>query len=108
MLKDKRKTQEFFFNIYEDFRQNHKQICFTSDRLPGELEGIDQRILTRFTSGLSVSVTKPDTETCFNILKSKIIASGSDLSNYDEDVLMFMAEKFKDSIRSLEGALMLQ
>ena len=105
MLKDKRKTQEFFFNIYEDFRQNHKQICFTSDRLPGELEGIDQRILTRFTSGLSVSVTKPDTETCFNILKSKIIASGSDLSNYDEDVLMFMAEKFKDSIRSLEGAL---
>ena len=105
MLKDKRKTQEFFFNIYEDFRQNHKQICFTSDRLPGELEGIDQRILTRFTSGLSVSVTKPDTETCFNILKSKITASGSDLSNYDEDVLFFMADKFKDSIRSLEGAL---
>ena len=105
MLKDKRKTQEFFFNIYEDFRQNHKQICFTSDRLPGELEGIDQRILTRFTSGLSVSVSKPDTETCFNILKSKIVASGSDLSNYDEDVLLFMADKFKDSIRSLEGAL---
>ena len=85
--------------------KNHKQICFTSDRLPGELEGIDQRILTRFTSGLSVSVTKPDTETCFNILKSKITASGSDLSNYDEDVLFFMADKFKDSIRSLEGAL---
>ena len=90
---------------FSSFRQNHKQICFTSDRLPGELEGIDQRILTRFTSGLSVSVTKPDTETCFNILKSKITASGSDLSNYDEDVLFFMADKFKDSIRSLEGAL---
>lgn len=105
MLKDKRKTQEFFFNIYEDFRQNHKQICFTSDRLPGELEGIDQRILTRFTGGLSVSVTKPDTDTCVNILKSKILASGSDLSFYDDDVLFFMADKFKDSIRSLEGAL---
>ena len=105
MLKDKRKTQEFFFNIYEDFRQNHKQICFTSDRLPGELEGIDQRILTRFTSGLSVSVTKPDTETCVNILKTKITASGSDLNTYDEDVLYFMADKFKESIRSLEGAL---
>ena len=106
MLKDKRKTQEFFFNIYEDFRQNHKQICVTSDRLPGELEGIDQRILTRFTSGLSVSVSKPDTQTSFNILKSKILASGSDLSYYSEDVLYFMADKFKDSVRSLEGALM--
>ena len=105
MLKDKKKTQEFFFNIYEDFRQNHKQICFTSDRLPGELEGIDQRILTRFTSGLSVSITKPDTETCVQILKTKIVASGSDLSTYDDDVLVFMADKFKDSVRSLEGAL---
>ena len=105
MLKDKKKTQEFFFNIYEDFRQNHKQICFTSDRLPGELEGIDQRILTRFTSGLSVSITKPDTDTCVQILKTKIVASGSDLSTYDEDVLFFMADKFKDSVRSLEGAL---
>ena len=105
MLKDKKKTQEFFFNIYEDFRQNHKQICFTSDRLPGELEGIDQRILTRFTSGLSVSITKPDTETCVQILKTKIVASGSDLSTYDDDVLFFMADKFKDSVRSLEGAL---
>ena len=105
LLKDKKKTQEFFFTIYEDFRQNHKQICFTSDRLPGELDGIDQRILTRFTSGLSVSITRPDTETCFNILKSKILASGADLAMYDEDVLYFMADKFQDSIRSLEGAL---
>lgn len=106
MLKDKKKTQEFFFNIYEHFRQNHKQVVFTSDKLPGELDGIDSRLITRFTSGLSVPVYKPDTETCIEILKKKISRGGYDLSNYDEDVIFFLADKFKDSIRSLEGALM--
>ncbi len=106
MLKDKRKTQEFFFNIYEDFRQNRKQVCITSDKLPGELDGIDTRIITRFTSGLSVPVHQPDSATCKEILKKKIQASGISLSQYDDDVLDFMADKFKDSIRSLEGALL--
>ena len=105
MLKDKKKTQEFFFNIYEDFRQNKKQICVTSDKLPGDLDGIDHRIITRFTSGLSVPIYKPDTETCKAILLKKIENSGYSLSTYDEDVINFMSEKFKDSIRSLEGAL---
>lgn len=105
MLKDKKKTQEFFFNIYEDFRQNKKQICITSDKLPGELDGIDHRIITRFTSGLSVPIYKPDNETCKAILLKKIENSGISLSKYDDDVINFMADKFKDSIRSLEGAL---
>ncbi len=106
MLKDKKKTQEFFFNIYEHFRQNHKQVVFTSDKLPGELDGIDSRLITRFTSGLSVPIYKPDTETCIEILKKKITRGGYNLSNYDDEVIFFLADKFKDSIRSLEGALM--
>lgn len=105
MLKDKKKTQEFFFNIYEDFRQNHKQFCITSDKLPSELDGIDTRIITRFTSGLAVPIYKPDTDTCIQILKSKIANGDYEIKNYDEDVIYFLAEKFKDSIRSLEGAL---
>ena len=105
MLKDKRKTQEFFFNIYEDFRQNHKQFVITSDKLPSELDGIDQRIITRFTSGLAVPIYKPDTETCVAILKEKIQSSDFDNKNYTQDAIYFLAEKFKDSIRSLEGAL---
>ena len=106
MLKDKKKTQEFFFNIYEHFRQNHKQVVLTSDKLPGELDGIDSRLITRFTSGLSVPVYKPDTDTCIEILKKKITRGGYNIENYDEDVIFFLADKFKDSIRSLEGALM--
>lgn len=105
MLKDKKKTQEFFFNIYEDFRQNRKQVVFTSDKLPGELDGIDARLITRFTSGLSVPLYKPDVNTCVEILKKKIIRGGYDINSYDEDVIYFIADKFKDSIRSLEGAL---
>lgn len=105
MLKDKKKTQEFFFNIYEDFRQNRKQVVFTSDKLPGELDGIDARLITRFTSGLSVPLYKPDVKTCVEILKKKITRGGYDLSSYDDDVIYFIADKFKDSIRSLEGAL---
>ena len=105
MLKDKKKTQEFFFNIYEDFRQNHKQVVLTSDRLPGELDGIDTRLITRFTSGLSVPVMKPDSHTCREILEKKLVSGGYDVSNYDEEVLIFLSEKFKDSVRNLEGAL---
>lgn len=105
MLRDKKKTQEFFFNIYEDFRQNHKQVVFTSDKLPGELDGIDARLITRFTSGLSVPLYKPDVKTCVEILKKKITRGGYDINSYDEDVIYFIADKFKDSIRSLEGAL---
>ncbi len=106
MLKDKKKTQEFFFNIYEDFRQNHKQVVLTSDRLPGELDGIDTRLITRFTSGLSVPVLKPDSHTCREILEKKLINGGYDISKYDEEVLIFLADKFKDSVRNLEGALL--
>lgn len=105
MLKDKRRTQEFFFNIYEDFRQNHKQFVVTSDKLPGDLDGIDTRIITRFTSGLAVPIHKPDTETCAAILREKIATGDFEIKNFDEEVIYFLADKFRDSIRGLEGAL---
>ena len=105
MLSNRKRTQEFFFSVYEDFRQNHKQLCVTSDKLPGDLIGIDSRIVTRFTSGLSVPITKPNSETCKEILIKKIEATDLDINRYDKEVINFMAEHFKDSIRSLEGAL---
>lgn len=105
MLKDKRKTQEFFFQIYEEFRQSGKQVVLTSDKLPGDLDGIDTRLITRFTSGLSVPICQPDVDTCVEILKKKIVASGFELENYDPQVFALLANAFKDSIRSLEGAL---
>lgn len=72
MLKDKTKTLEFFFDIYQYFLQNKKQVVLTSDKLPSELNGIDARLVSRFMDGLTVQITKPSIEMCENILKRKL------------------------------------
>lgn len=105
MLKDKKKTLEFFFDIYQYFLQNKKQIVLTSDRLPSELEGIDTRLVSRFMDGLTVQVTRPDSAMCAEILKKKIVGAGMKIEEFDDDVIAFVAEKFKGSMRELNGAL---
>lgn len=105
MLKDKKKTLEFFFDIYQYFMQNKKQIVLSSDRLPCELDGIDNRLVSRFMDGLTVQVSKPSTEMCEDILKKKIIGAGLSVEEFDPEVISFIAEKFKSSIRELNGAL---
>lgn len=101
----KKSTEEFFFNIFESMRANNKQIVLTSDRTPNELIELDPRLQTRFSSGLQISILKPTTETCIEILKTKISAINLPLSKFDDDVLYLLADKFKYSIRDLEGAL---
>lgn len=105
MLQDKVKTEEFFFSIFEILIKKNKQIVLTCDRLPNELNGLDKRLVTRFLKGLTVSIQQPTTELCESILRKKI--ESTDLSNItiDDDVITFMASKFKNSIRNLEGAL---
>lgn len=105
MLKDKVKTLEFFFDIYQYFLQNKKQIVLTSDRLPSELEGIDSRLVSRFMDGLTVQIVKPSTEMCEDILKKKIEGAGLFINQFDPEVISFIASKFKSSIRELNGAL---
>lgn len=105
MLKDKTKTLEFFFDIYQYFLQNKKQVVLTSDKLPSELNGIDARLVSRFMDGLTVQITKPSVEMCENILKKKIVGANLSLDDFDPEVISLMAEKFKNSIRELNGAL---
>lgn len=105
MLKDKKKTLEFFFDIYQYFLQNKKQVVLSSDKMPSELEGMDARLITRFMDGLTVQVTKPDQLMCEEILKMKIQNSGLELSLFEPEVISFVASKFKNSIRELNGAL---
>ena len=82
-----------------------KRIIITSDRQPNELKGIEDRLITRFTQGLTVKINEPDIDTCVEILKSKIVQSGMDLEKFDANVIYFLAEKFSRDVRELEGAL---
>ena len=104
-LANRTQTQEMFFYIYNDLINRGKQIVITSDRQPNELNKLEERLVTRFTQGLVVSIQEPDQNTCVEILKSKIAAKGLNISNFDENVLYFLADKFNKNVRELDGAL---
>lgn len=104
-LTDKKKTQELFYYVFNDLVKNGKQIVITSDRQPNELQDIVQRLVTRFSSGLTVQIHEPDRETCVNILKKKIAANNIDQLQFDDSVLYLLADKFSKNVRELEGAL---
>lgn len=104
-LADKRKTEEMFFFIFNALVNAGKQIVLTSDRHPSELKGLEDRLVTRFSSGLIINMTKPDSDMMIAILKKKIEANNLDVSRFDPEVLSFFAEKFPNNVRELEGAL---
>ena len=104
-LANKDKTQEMFFSVYNKLIDNNKQVVITSDKQPSELRGLEDRLVTRFSKGLTVKINEPDQNTCVEILKKKIVANGLDINNFDDSVLYFFAEKFSKDIRELEGAL---
>lgn len=105
IMANKNSTQEMFFAIYNKMIENNKQIVITSDKQPSELHGLEDRLVTRFSKGLTVKINEPDQNTCVEILKKKIIANGLDITLFDDSVLYFFAEKFSKDIRELEGAL---
>ena len=103
-LKNKVKTEEMFFYIYQKMYNRQKQIVITSDRQPSELVGLEDRLITRFSQGLTVKINNPDVETCVKILEKEIVDKGFDISIFDPTVLYFYAEKFSNNVRDLEGA----
>ena len=104
-LSGKTSTEEMFFYIFQDMVNAGKRIIITSDRQPNELKGIEDRLVTRFTQGLTVKIDEPDVDTSVEILKTKIKEAGLDLERFDENVICFIAEKFSRDVRELEGAL---
>lgn len=104
LLKNKVKTEEAFFFIYQKLYNKHKQIVVTSDRQPAELVGIEDRLVTRFSQGLILKINDPDQETCVKILEKKIISEGLDIDDFDPAVLYFYADKYSSNIRELDGA----
>lgn len=98
----KQKTQEIFFHIFNQLHQNGKQIILTADRAPKDLDGMDERMISRFKWGLSADVQAPDVETRIAILESKMSREGIEL---DDDVVEFICYNIKNNIRELEGVL---
>ena len=104
-LSGKVNTEEMFFYIYQEMINKGKRIIITSDRQPNDLKGIEDRLITRFTQGLTVKINEPDKDTCVEILKSKIKESGMNIEKFDANVIYFLAETFSRDVRELEGAL---
>jgi len=101
-LSGKEKTQEVFFHIFNHLHQNKKQIILTADKPPVEMQGIEQRLLSRFKWGLSADIQAPDLETRTQILHRKMYNDGITLP---PEVVEYLAYSISTNIRELEGAL---
>ncbi len=101
-LSGKEKTQEAFFHIFNHLHQLGKQIILTSDKAPIELQGMEQRLLSRFKWGLSADLQAPDLKTRIAILNQKMYADGIELP---KEVVEYLAYSISTNIRELEGAL---
>ena len=98
----KEQTQEQFFHTFNELYQSGKQIVLTADRYPGDMKSLDDRLLSRFNSGLSVDIQPPDFETRVAILLEKAEQNGLKLPY---TMIEFMATHIKTSIRELESTI---
>ena len=101
-MERKEGLQEEFFHTYNDLKGASKQIVLTSDRPPKSIETLEDRLRSRFLSGLITEIDPPDLETRLAILRSKSLSEHQEVP---DDVLEFIASHVKDNIRELEGAL---
>ena len=98
----KNRTQEEFFYAFEALIAAKKQIIITSDTYPKEISGMDDRLISRFDSGLTVAVEPPELEMRVAILLKKANQEGV---NFSDDVAFFVAKHLRSNVRELEGAL---
>lgn len=101
-LAGQEKTQEAFFYIFNHLKMNGKQIILTSDRAPAVMQGMEDRLLTRFKWGLTAELEKPNQELCRRILLSKIRRDGLSIP---DDVVNYVAANVNENVRELEGVV---
>lgn len=101
-LKDKKRTQEEFFHIFNELQRKNKQLIFTSDKEPKFINGIEERIKSRLSSALVVEIQQPDLETRIAILRKKALETDIYLN---DEVVNLIASCVKNNVRELEGSL---
>ncbi len=101
-LANKEKTQENFFHLFNRLHQSGKQIIMTSDCPPKDLQGLQERLLSRFKWGLTADIQKPDFETRIAIIQTKTQTEGVFIP---DDVIEYIAKNVESNIRELEGVL---
>lgn len=102
-LAGKERSQEEFFHTFNALHDGHKQVVLSSDRPASEIEKLEQRLVSRFEWGMTAEIQPPDSETRIAILRSK--AAGLNIQ-LDAWVIEFLADKIRNNVRRLEGALM--
>ena len=101
-LSGKERTQDVFFHVFNHLHQNGKQLILTSDKPPVEMQGMEQRLLSRFKWGLSADLQIPSIETRIAILEMKMYQEGIELP---KEVIEYLAYSITTNVRELEGAL---
>ena len=96
------KSQDALFAIFNHLHQSGKQLILTSDKSPKDLEGVQERLLSRFRWGLSADMQLPDYETRMDILEKKMKNDGLDMP---KEVVKYIAYNIQSNVRELEGAL---
>ena len=103
-LATKEQTLIHFFEIFNKLYASKKQIVITSDKHPQDLKGFDERLRSRFASGLTITINQPDVQTCVAILKHKIENSPLNVDSFDPKVLELIATHFSKNIRDIDNA----
>ena len=101
-ISGKEGTQEEFFHTFNTLYENHKQIVMTSDRKPGDMLTLEERLRTRFEWGLIMDIQPPDYETRIAIIRTKAFSLGFDLSS---EVCNYIAENVTSNVRQIEGTV---
>ncbi len=99
---NKERSQEEFFHTFNALLEDQRQVILTCDRYPKEVNGLEERLKSRFGWGLTVSIDPPELETSVAILMSKAAAAHKELP---EEVAFFIAQRIRSNVRELEGAL---
>jgi chromosomal replication initiator protein len=98
----KERSQEEFFHTFNELLEGQHQVILTCDRYPKEVDGLEERLKSRFGWGLTVAIEPPELETCVAILMTKAQAASVTLP---EEVAFFIAKRIRSNVRELEGAL---
>lgn len=101
-ISGKERTEEVFFNIFNELHQNNKQVIISSDRTPKAIPGIEQRLISRFEWGMIADISVPDVETKIAIIEEKVKEKGFSLK---QEVIEYLASAIHNNIRELEGIL---